>query len=405
MRKLAITSLLFLLFCYGREALACTCVPVTENGSSWVRPVERLRLKKYDSDTIFLGSVKSIEEVKRGEDDQAAKLIVTFAVEKVWADSGARAGETRSVITVRTNKFDGLCGIKFELDRRYFVFAKYGETDICTPTDEYDERDAAEYFRVLGKGREPRGPRTAVTPSPTPAQAQVVPTKVMVRAVSRDAKVIGTGVGGARVTIREAATGKVLAEGVQQGGTGSTDLIMRQPRQRGASVYDTEGTAGFLATLALERPTVVEVVAEGPLGATQATQRAAKTVLLVPGEDVLGDGIVLEIHGFIVQLTAPAAPRVRAGQPFEVRATATLTCGCPTEPGGLWDADKMRVVARVLKDGKVVEEAPLRYAGTASTYAGRLSVKTAGEYELEVLALNKAAANFGLARRKLTAAP
>lgn len=153
-----------------------------------------------------------------------------------------------------------------------------------------------------------------------------VPTKVMVRAVSRDAKVIGTAVGGARITIRDVSTGVVLAQGLQQGGTGSTELIMVRPRVRGAAVFDTSDTAGFLATVTLERPAVVEVTAEGPLGTPQSIQRVSKTLLLVPGQDVLGEGILLEIHGFTVALLSPApAARPAAGSLLDVRATVTLT--------------------------------------------------------------------------------
>lgn len=163
-----------------------------------------------------------------------------------------------------------------------------------------------------------------------PAAAQAIPTKVptnvMVRAVSRDAKVIQDPVGGARITIREVATGNVLAQGVQQGRSGNTELIMVKPRARGATVFDTPGTAGFLATLMLDRPTVVEITAEGPLGNPQATQRASKTLLLVPGQHVLGEGVLLEIHGFIVDLLAPVAgAEVRAGQPLPVRVKVTMT--------------------------------------------------------------------------------
>lgn len=148
----------------------------------------------------------------------------------------------------------------------------------------------------------------------------------MVHAVSRDAKLLGTHVGGARITIREAATDKVLAEGVQQGGSGDTKRIMVEPHRRGAVLYDTPDAAGFLATVTLERPTVVEISAEGPLGHAQATQRTSKTLLLVPGEDVLGDGVVLEIHGFILEFLQPAAEeRVKAGDAIPVRATMTMT--------------------------------------------------------------------------------
>ncbi len=152
------------------------------------------------------------------------------------------------------------------------------------------------------------------------------PTRVMVHAVARDAKLLGTHVGGARITIREAATDKVLAEGVQEGGSGDTERIMVEPRRRGAALYDTPDAAGFLATVTLDRPTVVEVRAEGPLGHPQAMQRVSKTLLLVPGEDVLGDGVVLEIHGFILQFLQPAEDvRAKAGEAIPVRATMTMT--------------------------------------------------------------------------------
>ncbi len=158
-----------------------------------------------------------------------------------------------------------------------------------------------------------------------PAAAQAILTKVMVRAVSRDAKVIQDPVGGARITIREVATGTVLAQGVQKGRSGNTELIMVKPRARGATVYDTPGTAGFLATLQLARPTVVEITAEGPLGNPQATQRASKTLLLVPGQHLLGEGVLLEIHGFIVALLAPASDvRPAVGQPLPVRVKVTM---------------------------------------------------------------------------------
>lgn len=241
-------------------------------------------------------------------------------------------------------------------------------------------------------------PCAAVAAAQQAGRAMTTPTRVMVRAVSRDAKVIGTKVGGARITIRDAATGKVLSEGIQTGETGSTEKIIVQPRQRGEQVYDAPGTAGFMATLELERPTVVEVTAEGPLGAPQAVQKVSKTLLLVPGEHVEGDGVVLEIHGLIV--TSAPAPAV-AGRPFELRATVTLTCGCPTEPNGLWDANRIKVSARVVRGGQVVGVTQLTYAGTVSTYAGQLTLREAGEYELEILASDAAAANFGVARRKL----
>jgi len=238
------------------------------------------------------------------------------------------------------------------------------------------------------------------------AQTGAKETKIMIRAVARDAKVIGTHVGGARITVRDAATGEILAQGIQQGGTGDTDVIMKKPRTRGMTVYGTADASGFLAVLHLEKPTVVEVSAEGPLGNAQATQRTSKTLLLVPGEDVLGEGILLEIHGFIVTSLAPAPDaKVQAGSPLEVRATVTMACGCPTEPDGLWDANKIRVVARLLRDGKVESEIPMTYAGVQNTFHAEMPVASPGALELQVLAMDPASANFGITRQSVAIVP
>lgn len=235
------------------------------------------------------------------------------------------------------------------------------------------------------------------------------PTRLVVHVVSHDAKVIGTGVGGARVTVRELESGRVLATGVQEGGTGSTPRIIQTPRERGAQVY--EGAASYTAELALTAPTRVEVVAEGPLGTAHATQRASKTLLIVPGMHVEGDGLVLELHGFTVEILAPVvagtdgpaaqggeAPVTAApGAPLEVRARVTMLCGCPTQPGGTWDADRIEITARLLRDGRVVAEAPLPYAGETSTYAGSVVPPGPGSYRLEVLAADRVQPNAGLA--------
>ncbi len=238
------------------------------------------------------------------------------------------------------------------------------------------------------------------------AQSSGKETKVMIRAIARDAKVIGEHVGGARITVRDVSTGKILAEGTQKAGTGDTDLIMNKPRTRGATVYGTPDASGFLAVLNLDKPTVVEISAEGPLGSPQATQRASKTMLLVPGEDVLGEGVLLEIHGFIVKTIAPQMDtKAKIGSPFEVRATVTMACGCPIEPGGLWDANKIHVIARLVREGKIEKEIPMQYAGVQNTFKGDVPVTSPGQVELQVLAMDPPNANFGLTKQDLTIVP
>lgn len=238
------------------------------------------------------------------------------------------------------------------------------------------------------------------------AQTSGKETKVMIRAVARDAKVIGQHVGGAKITVRDVSTGEILAQGMQQAGTGDTDLIMKKPHTRGMTIFNTPDASGYMAVLHLDKPTVVEITAEGPLGSPQATQRASKTLLLVPGEDVLGEGVLLEIHGFIVTALAPQPDaKVKVGSPFEVRATVTMTCGCPTEPGGLWDADKIHVVARMLRDGKVEQEIPMTYAGVQNTFHGDVPLTSVGAVELQVLAMDPANANFGMTREAVSIIP
>ena len=226
-------------------------------------------------------------------------------------------------------------------------------------------------------------------------------TDVVVRVIARDAKLIGSGVGGVRVTLRDPSSGAVLAEGVQEGSTGETSRIMA-PHERGARIYDTDGAAAFTPTVELERPTFVEIVAEGPLGTPGSGPRATRTLLLVPGEHVRGEGIVLELYGFTVELQEPdGAGAATPGTPLTVTARVTMLCGCPTEPGGLWDADDYTIVARLLENGRVLRETPLRFSGTTSVYSGSLTPERSGSFELEVLAMDPAKGNFGVVRRTL----
>ncbi len=224
-----------------------------------------------------------------------------------------------------------------------------------------------------------------------------VPTRLQVRAAAHDAKVVGSGVGGARITVRDAATGEVLARGVQRGGTGDTGLIMRDPVERGEAIYDTRGTAGYTATLMLREPTRVEVTAEGPLAAPAASrERSSKTLWMLPGRHVEGQGLVLELHGFFVEILSPEAGAATGGD-VRVRARVRMMCGCPTEPGGMWDADRYELTARLLRDGRPVREVPLRFAGEASLYEATLPAPEPGSYRLEVLVADTARANLGRA--------
>lgn len=238
--------------------------------------------------------------------------------------------------------------------------------------------------------------------------APVVETRLVVRVLSNDAKLIGSGVGGARITIRHADTGALLAEGVQEGGTGDTGALLA-PRTRDGSPFDTEGAAAFRTSLPLDRPTPVEILAEGPLGTPHATQRASTTLLLVPGHHVEGDGIVLVLHGFTVDLLeAPA--RVAPGEEVPVRVRVTMLCGCPTEPGGRWDSRGWSMEVALVGPATGAHDAPpapvavapLEYADEVSTYEAVLPVPPGlrpGLATLRVVIVDTDRVNAGMVER------
>lgn len=240
-----------------------------------------------------------------------------------------------------------------------------------------------------------------LAPVPVAGQSTADSTHVVVRAVSQDAKVIQDPVGGARITIREVDTGRILAQGMQTGDSGSTRLIMEEPRVRGELIY--EGAAKFAANLPLERPTVVEITAEGPLAHPQAIQKTSKTMLLTPGDDIRGDGIILTLHGFIVEIQSPQESlELSTDDRLDIRATVQMMCGCPTAPGGMWDADGMDIEARLLRDGQIVSRTSLAFTGTQSTYEGSMQVSDAGQYTLQVLSADPDRINVGMQEQTVT---
>ncbi|MGA0599413.1 hypothetical protein ACO2Q3_01765 [Caulobacter sp. KR2-114] len=195
--------------------------------------------------------------------------------------------------------------------------------------------------------------------------AAAQPTHVMVRAQALDAKFIGDHVGGVRIVLRDARTGRVLARGLTRGGTGDTTRIMKTPVARGDHLADGS-TAGFDAVLDLDRPTLVRAEATGPIGRPGSQIEVSSSLWVIPGRDVTGDGWVLSFPGLVVE-----PPRVRAeAAGLRVDAKVSPMCGCPIEPGGLWDAGGYTVEAFVLRGEQVVSRTPLAYAGSAGEFTG-----------------------------------
>ncbi|MFP3943532.1 MAG: hypothetical protein ACLFWF_06550 [Alphaproteobacteria bacterium] len=229
------------------------------------------------------------------------------------------------------------------------------------------------------------------------------PTPLTVRVLSKDGKFVGSSMGGVRITVRDAHTGEILAQGVTKGGTGDTGRIMHEGRGQRALLAD-ESAAAFKTRLDLDEPRRIEVEAYGPLAQPQAAHRVSATQWVIPGKGVAGgDGWVLELPGFVVDVLGPPAHvRLPAGtEAVPLSANVTMMCGCPLTPGGLWDADKTEVTALVRHgDGESgeAERVSLDYAGKASQFAGEIPVKDPGLYRVTVYAYDERTGNTGLDR-------
>jgi hypothetical protein len=238
------------------------------------------------------------------------------------------------------------------------------------------------------------------------APAAATPTRIEVRVLSKGAKFVGTSMGGARVVVRDADTGEILARGVTAGGTGDTGRVMKQAQRHHDPVSD-ETAAVFRATLELDAPRQLEVEAFGPLGQRQSAGRATSTMWVVPGRHVTGgDGWLLELPGFVVDVLEPPAHQRRSGvRSVAVRANVTMMCGCPIEAGGLWDANAYEVRALVSRGGAPLGEIPLAYTGETSQFAGEVAVPEPGAYEIVVYAHDPATGNTGLDRTTVIVEP
>jgi hypothetical protein len=237
-------------------------------------------------------------------------------------------------------------------------------------------------------------------------EALAVDTRIDVRVLSKGAKFIGTGVAGAEITIRDAETDELLARGKTVGDSGNDHRIMVEswPRHHPLS---TETSAVFRATLELEEPRQVIVTARGPLSQPQSTAVATVTQWVVPGKHITGgDGLTLELPGFSVDiLHPPARQRVPAGQQrLELRANVMMMCGCPIEPGGLWDADAFEVVALIHQRDRRVAEIALSYAGEIGQFAGSFPIPGPGPYDITVYAFDPRNGNTGVDRTTIVVA-
>lgn len=226
----------------------------------------------------------------------------------------------------------------------------------------------------------------------SPEFFQAQETTVMIRVKAKDAKFIGSSMGGARVIVSDELTGKILAEGFTKGSTGNTDVIMKNPKTRTSTLSD-ENTAGFMAKLNIEKPVFVNIEAFAP---GKARVKSATSLWVIPGKDITGDGLVLEMSGFIIDILSPQThQRIGVNNEIEIKANIVMMCGCPITKGGIWDADQYEVKAVISKMGELEKTLDLKVLEQASTFYGKVNLLP-GNYEILVYAFDPVSGNTGL---------
>jgi len=231
-----------------------------------------------------------------------------------------------------------------------------------------------------------------------PAQAEE--TRLAIRALSNDAKFIGTGMSGMAVTVEDADTGEILDTGTTRGATGSTDRIIRSPQTRYGALSEA-GDAVYVSMLDIDQPRRVKVTVRGPIAQPQALGEASSTRWVLPGKHIeAGDGWLIEVPGFAVDIIAPSAYTYVDDDPdtMTVVANVIMMCGCPTSPGGTWDSDEIDVMAEVRFNGDKVMTAPMAHSGTLSHYTVDVPSTDKGTYEVLVTAFDPRSGNTGVDR-------
>lgn len=238
-------------------------------------------------------------------------------------------------------------------------------------------------------------------PPPDPHLNDPKPTTILVRVVGHGTMVLGREVGGARITITDVETKQILATGIQQGEAGDQNQIMRTPHLMEEPLYSSRPAADFKTTLTLRKPTLVEITAEGPISYPAALRRAATTVLLIPGQDLTSDGIVLHLYGYIVQIEhpKPGEPLI-AKEDVQLRASIRTLSGAPVRPHGDWDSRKIHIYGELMIGDRILERLQLFYSSDKGCFEAPFFVPSQKDapdgITLRVIAADPGSGSVGL---------
>ena len=123
---------------------------------------------------------------------------------------------------------------------------------------------------------------------------------------------------------------------------------------------------------------------------------------MIPGKDISGDGVVLEVPGFVVDILNPKTHSTSEGNQINIRANIVMMCGCPTSDGGLWDSSEYQIKALIHHDGRKVDEVPLEFTGETNLFEAAFTPSKSGEYIVTVYAFHPNTENSGVDKTSIT---
>lgn len=230
-----------------------------------------------------------------------------------------------------------------------------------------------------------------------PALHSQTETPITVRVIAHDAKLIGSSMGGVDITITDQSTGTLLASGQTAGGTGDTKLLVLNDKSRYGKI-STPGSAAFRTTLDLIKPIYAEIKATFHTAYAGHPITMTQTQWLIPGKEMTGDGIILDMPGFAMRIQHPL-PHQSVSLTRENDARIDLfmimLCGCPISPGGTWDSDPMEVEALVYEGKEFIRSISFTNEET-NHFTADLSGLKSGSYEVFVSAYDPRSKNTGV---------
>jgi hypothetical protein len=237
----------------------------------------------------------------------------------------------------------------------------------------------------------------------------------MIRAQAQNGMLLGPdSYNGAIISIRNAATRELLAEGLMNTGnsgsrTGSffawtSPYPIVTPTTPDRTTYFVEADAtsvGYAVTLPITKPTILEISAHVPLTVGQERPTATITQQVAPGEDFSqGIGLVIPIPGLWVQ-----PELVTVGNLLRVRAKVTMMCGCmintdATTPHSPWLPTDFVVSAQVTAVGEEEESLgsfPMTFLVNSQFFADVPLPISNGSYRITITAKQMSSGLVGMA--------